>query len=133
MPLYLNKYTIGAIFYITSIIASGWLSANYMANSIKLDWEQERVELNKATSIALSLVNMKNKELNLKLSELDKEIDIKSGIIEVKTVEVEKEVIKYVQNYVAGDCPIDNDRLRIKNQSIATTHEFAKTTITPTM
>jgi GTP-dependent phosphoenolpyruvate carboxykinase len=133
VPLYLNRYTIGAIFFISSIIASGWLSYNYATNKVELAWANERIELDKATKMALVAVNEKNKLLADKLSTLNTNIDSKSEKIKVETVEVEKEVVKYVKEYVTGSCPVDDDRLRIKNRAIATTNEFAKPTINPVM
>lgn len=133
MPLFLNKYTIGAIFFISSLIASGWLSYNYATNKVELAWANERIELDRATKMALVAVNERNKLLADKLSVLEDEVDIKSDKVKVETIEVEKEVVKYVKEYVTGSCPIDDDRLRIKNRAIATTNEFAKPTINPVM
>ena len=121
-----NKYTLVAIFYLTSLAACGWLSYDYASTKVKFKWEQERVEVREATITAMSILNKKNTELSSRLTELEVQTLRKVESVEVKTVEVEKEVIKYVQKYVTGSCPVDGDRLRIKNTAIATTSEFAR-------
>lgn len=126
MPLYLNKYTIGTLIFIMSLAASSWLSYDYGTNKVNLAWEKERVEMRESTILAMTAINENNKLLNTKLSDLQDELETKSDKVKVETVEVEKEVIRYVKNYVTGACPIDGDRLRIKNTAIATTNEFAK-------
>ena len=133
MPLYLNKYTIGAILFLSSLITSGWLSYSYATNKVELAWANERIELDKATKMALVAVNEKNKLLADKLSTLSVKVDYKSEKVKVETVEVKKEVVKYVKEYVTGSCPVDDGRLRIKNRAIATTNEFVKPTINPAM
>ena len=121
-----NKYTLVAIFYLTSLAACGWLSYDYASTKVKFKWEQERVEVREATITAMSILNKKNTELSSRLTELEVQTLRKVESVEVKTVEVEKEGIKYVQKYVTGSCPGDGDRLRIKNTAIATTSEFAR-------
>lgn len=124
-----NKYTLIAIFYLTSLITSGWLSYDYASTKVKYDWEQERVEIKNATIVAMTAINKQGILLSERIKELESISNVKSEKVRVETVEVEKEVIKYVKNYVAGTCPVDNDRLLIKNRSIATTNEFAEPTI----
>jgi hypothetical protein len=133
MGLFTNKYILVAIFYLTSLAACGWLSYDYASTKVKYNWEQERSTLNNATIAAMSAINERNKSLNTQLATLEDEVETKSDKVEVRIVEVDKEVIRYVKSYVAGECPVDNDRLRIKNTAIATTNEFAKPTITPIM
>jgi hypothetical protein len=77
----------------------------------------------------MSAINERNKSLNTQLATLEDEVETKSDKVEVRIVEVDKEVIKYVKSYVTGECPVDTDRLRIKNTAIATTNEFATTPI----
>lgn len=126
MPLYLNKYTIGALIFIVSLAASNWLSYDYGTNKANLAWEKGRVEMNEATILAMTAINEGNKSLNTKLADLQNELETKSSRVETKIVEVDKEVVRYVKNYVTGACPVDDDRLHIKNTAIATTNEFAK-------
>jgi hypothetical protein len=133
MGLFTNKYTLIAIFYLTSLAACGWLSYDYASTKVSYNWEQERVALNTATIAAMVAINERGKSLNMQLVNLERELEIKSTEVDTVIVEVDKEVIKYVKSYVTGECPVDNDRLRIKNTAIATTNEFAKPTITPIM
>lgn len=126
MGLLTNKYTLIAIFYLTSLASCGWLSYDYASTKVKYNWEQERSALNNATIAAMSAINERNKSLSIQLSTLEDEVTIKSDKVEVRIVEVEKEVTKYVKSYITGSCPVDDDRLRIKNSAIATTNEFAK-------
>ena len=133
MPLFLNKYTIGAILILIALSASSWLSYNYATNKVELAWANERIELDRATTLALVAANEKNKLLAGKLAILETEVDTKVDKIKVETVEVKKEVVKYVKEYVTGSFPVDDDRLHIKNRAIATTNEFAKPTINPAM
>lgn len=130
MGILTNRYTLIALFYIVSLAACGWLSADYMKTKVKLDWSNERLELDKATTLALVAANTKNKELADRLAILDVQVEEKEKVVEVQTLEVEKEVVKYVKEYVSGVCPPDVKRVRIKNKSIARTNEFAQPTIT---
>jgi translation initiation factor 6 (eIF-6) len=129
MGLLTNKYTLIAILYLTSLVASGWLSYDYASTKVKYDWEQERVEMRDATIVAMTAINKQGILMSERIKELESISNVKSEKVRVETVEVEKEVIRYVKNYVAGTCPVDNDRLLIKNRSIATTNEFAEPTI----
>lgn len=133
MWLLTNKYAIGAILFICSLIASGWLSYDYGVTKVELQWSEERVALDKATTAALVSANEKNRELTKQLDALNIIIENKDVAVRIEQVEVEKEVIKYVEKYISGTCPVDGERLRIKNRAIASTNEFAQPTKSPAM
>lgn len=129
MGILTNRWVIGAGLFIFALIACGKLSYDYGVSKVSLEWSKERSELDRSTTLALVAANDKNKELSNRLAILDIDVEEKEQTIEVKTLEVEKEVVKYVKEYVSGVCPPDVKRVRIKNQSITRTNEFAQPSI----
>ena len=99
----------------------GWLSYDYGATSVQSGWNAERSRLNANTAKALSKVNADAAKLS---DELEAEHEKKSKVREVvktQTVEVEKEVFKYVTKYRDSECRLDDDWLRIYSESVART------------
>jgi len=129
MGILTNRWVIGAVLFIVALIACGGASYRYGVNKVSLAWAEERIQLDKATTLALVHTNEQNKELAERLAILDVHVEAKEQVVSIQTLEVEKEVVKYVKEYVSGVCPPDVKRVRIKNQSIARTNEFAQTSI----
>ncbi|MBP6517892.1 hypothetical protein [Shewanella sp.] len=103
----------------------GWLSYDYGATSVQSDWNAERARLNANTAKALSKVNADAAKLS---DELETEREKKAQVREVmktQTVEVEKEVFKYVTKYRDNECRLDNDWLRVYSESVARTKATA--------
>lgn len=99
----------------------GWLSYDYGATSVQSEWNAERAKLNADTAKALSKVNTDAEKLS---DELEAEREKKARVREVvktQTVEVEKEVFKYVTKYRDSECRLDDDWLRIYYESVART------------
>lgn len=99
----------------------GWLSYDYGATSVQSDWNAERAQLNADTAKALSKVNTDAAKLSDELeSEREKKAAVRE-VIKTQTVEVEKEVFKYVTKYRDSECRLDDDWLRIYSESVART------------
>lgn len=95
-----------------------WLSYDYGATSVKEQWNAERAEINAKTADVLLKLNKHNSELSAQLEQAkatSSQVEVK---IKTETVEVEKEVVKYVTKYRGSVCVADNDWLRIYKQSI---------------
>ena len=99
----------------------GWLSYDYGATSVQSDWNAERARLNNDTANALSKVNTESAKLSDELeSERAKKAQVRD-VVKTQTVEVEKEVFKYVTKYRDNECRLDDDWLRVYASSIART------------
>lgn len=99
----------------------GWLSYDYGATSVQSDWNAERAQLNADTAKALSKVNTDAANLSDELeAEREKKAKVRE-VIKTQTVEVEKEVFKYVTKYRDCECRLDDDWLRIYSESAART------------
>lgn len=99
----------------------GWISYDYGATSVQSDWNAERARLNADTAKALSKVNTDAAKLSDELeAEREKKAQVRE-VVKTQTVEVEKEVFKYVTKYRDNECRLDDDWLRIYSESVART------------
>lgn len=99
----------------------GWLSYDYGATSVQSDWNAERARLNADTAKALSKVNTDAAKLSDELEAEREKKALVREVVKMQTVEVEKEVFKYVTKYRDSECRLDNDWLRIYSESVART------------
>ena len=99
----------------------GWISYDYGSTSVQSDWNAERARLNADTAKALSKVNTDASRLSDELeAEREKKAQVRE-VVKTQTVEVEKEVFKYVTKYRDSECRLDDDWLRIYSESVART------------
>ena len=118
----INLATIKVIGIVAGLVIYGWLAYDYGATSVKEDWNNAIAKLNASTAEALIAVNVRNSELQKQLSTNQTKQAETIEIIKTQTVEVEKEVLKYVTKYRDSDCnAIDDDWLRIYNDSVRRT------------
>lgn len=118
----INLATIKIIGIIAGLVIYGWLAYDYGSTKVQSDWNDAIAKLNASTSEALIAVNVKNADLQADLvANQNKQAEV-IEIIKTQTVEVEKEVLKYVTKYRDTDCnAIDDEWLRIYNQSAGRT------------
>jgi hypothetical protein len=118
----INLATIKIAGIIVGLVIYGWLAYDYGATSVKEDWNDAIAKLNASTAEALIAVNVRNSELQKQLSANQTNQAETIEIIKTQTVEVEKEVLKYVTKYRDTDCnAIDDDWVRIYNDSVRRT------------
>lgn len=99
----------------------GWISYDYGATSVQSDWNAERARLNASTAKALSKVNADAAKLSDELEAEREKKNLVREVVRTQTVEVEKEVFKYVTKYRDSECRLDDDWLRIYSESVART------------
>ena len=99
----------------------GWLSYDYGATSVQSDWNAERARLNADTAKALSKVNTDAAKLSDELEAEREKKALVREVVKTQTVEVEKEVFKYVTKYRDSELRLDDDWLRIYYESVART------------
>jgi len=118
----INLATIKVIGIISGLVIYGWLSYDYGSTKVQSEWNDAIAKLNASTSEALIAVNVKNADLQADLvANQNKQAEVVE-VIKTQTVEVEKEVLKYVTKYRDTDCnAIDDEWLRIYNQSVGRT------------
>ena len=118
----INLATIKAVGAIVLLALYGWLSYDYGSTKVQSEWNDAIAKLNASTSEALIAVNVKNADLQADLiANQNKQAEVVE-VIKTQTVEVEKEVLKYVTKYRDNDCnAIDDEWLRIYNQSVGRT------------
>jgi len=117
----MNVLAIKAAACVGLLALFGWLSYDYGATSVQSDWNAERARLNADTAKALSNINTGAAKLSDDLeSERAKKAQVRD-VVKTQTVEVEKEVFKYVTKYRNNECRLDDDWLRVYARSITRT------------
>ena len=118
----INLATIKVIGIISGLVIYGWLSYDYGSTKVQSEWNDAIAKLNASTSEALIAANVKNADLQADLiANQNKQAEVVE-VIKTQTVEVEKEVLKYVTKYRDSDCnAIDDEWVRIYNQSVGRT------------
>ena len=118
----INLATIKVVGIIAGLVIYGWLLYDYGSTKVQSEWNDAIAKLNASTSEALIAVNVKNADLQADIiANQNKQAEVVE-VIKTQTVEVEKEVLKYVTKYRDTDCnAIDDDWVRIYNQSVRRT------------
>ena len=118
----INLATIKVVGIIAGLVIYGWLSYDYGSTKVQSEWNDAIAKLNASTSEALIAVNVKNADLQADIiANQNKQAEVVEAI-KTHTVEVEKEVLKYVTKYRDSDCnAIDDEWVRIYNQSVGRT------------
>ena len=113
---------------VAAIFLTCWFSYDYGATSVREQWYSERAALNEATAKALVKVNNDNATLSRSLESAKDSSDAVKVEVRTETVEVEKEVIKYVTKYRDNTCVLDDDWLRIYATSAERSKRVTSTT-----
>jgi hypothetical protein len=118
------KLLIGAAF----IAALCYVSYDYGATSITKKWQAERISIDDKTKLALIKMNDKSAKLSDNLADAKAVSNQVRIVTKTETLEVEKEVIKYVTKYRDNVCVLDAEWLRVYNRSIDRTKAATTTT-----